>query len=436
MVSILQRGLFWRVYLTLFGSLILVAVVGAMLWHRLAEQPMPMNVGTPGAALGALLPDKDAPRAQVEAVLQRLSTATGARVALIDANGQPIDAAQWGRTVAAPDLIMGGPLDPRAHEAMMRIWRARLPDGRSLWIESPERFRPAGPHMLGMLMAVAAAIGLAAYPIVARLTRRLETLRSSLDAWGSGKLDSRARIEGKDEIAAVAASFNTAADRVESLLAAHKALLAHASHELRSPLTRLRLAVEMFAAHPDPALRPAIVQDIAELDGLVEEILLASRLDQAPISPERQRVDVLGLAAEEAARAGAAVSHAGPSDAAFEVEGSARLLRRLIRNLVENAGKHGQPPVEVTLAHDQRPSGAWITISVHDHGPGIPEAERERVFEPFYRPSGRAEAAGSWGLGLSIVRQIAERHGGTVAWRSRPGGGGSFVASFPAASRG
>ena len=429
MVSILQRGLFWRVYLTLFGSLILVAVVGAMLWHGLADQPMPMNVGTPGAALGALLPDKDAPRPLTDVALQRLSLATGAQVVLIDQGGRPVAAAQRGRTVVPPNLPVGGAMDPRAHERMMRIWRARLPDGRSLWFESPQRLRPAGPHMLGMLMAVAAAIGLAAYPIVARLTRRLETLKASLDAWGAGKLDSRARIEGQDEIAAVAASFNIAADRVESLLAAHRALLAHASHELRSPLTRLRLAVEMFVANPDPALRPSIVQDIAELDSLVEEILLASRLDQA-LSPERERVDLLGLAVEEAARAGASVSHAGASETGFEVEGSPRLLRRLIRNLVENAVKHGQPPVDVALTVD-RP---WITISVHDAGPGIPEAERERIFEPFYRPSGRAEAAGSWGLGLSIVRQIAERHGGTVVWRARPDGGGSFEASFPAAS--
>ncbi len=89
--------------------------------------------------------------------------------------------------------------------------------------------------------------------------------------------------------------------------------------------------------------------------------------------------------------------------------------------------------MEITLARARRASGDWIVLSVEDQGPGIPPAERERVFEPFYRPSGRAEAAGSWGLGLSIVRQIAERHGGTVSCDARPGGGGRFVAQFPAA---
>ncbi len=433
MVSIIQRGLFWRVYLTLLGSLILVAMLGAMLWHQLAEQAMPAPTSVPAAALGALLPGPDAPTAELDAVLRRLSVATRSRVMLIDPGGRLIGAAQDGRSLSLPALARDNPFNPRAHEARMRVWRAHLPDGRSLWVEPRRRSGPAGPHMLGMLMAVAGAVGLAAYPIVARLTRRLERLRSSLDAWGGGRLDSRARVEGDDEIAAVAASFNAAADRVEALLAAHKALLAHASHELRSPLTRLRLAVEMFVATPDPALRPAIIRDIAELDGLVDEILLASRLDQASAAPERERVDCLSLAAEEAARAGASIHHAEPDGTPFDIEGSPRLIRRLIRNLVENATRHGQPPVEITLARARRASGDWIVLSVEDQGPGIPPAERERVFEPFYRPSGRAEAAGSWGLGLSIVRQIAERHGGTVSCDARPGGGGRFVAQFPAA---
>jgi signal transduction histidine kinase len=339
MAFVLGRGLFWRVYLTLLASLILVALLSGFLWHSLAVAPGP----------------------------------------------------------------------------------------------PPMRMRPmrmGGTHMLAMLMGIAAAVGVAAAPIVWRLTRRLERLRASLEAWGEGGLATRAKVEGRDEIAAVAASFNAAADKVEALLAAHRDLLAHASHELRSPLARLRIALEMFAQNPDPALRPAIAADIAELDGLVEEILLASRLDYAPRVAERERVDVLGLAAEEAARAGVALRYDEAARPPFVVEGSARLLRRLIRNLVENATRHGAPPVEIVLGR----SDAGVTIAVGDHGAGIGEAERERIFEPFYRPSGRGEAAGSWGLGLSIVRQIARRHGGEVTWRPSAEGGGAFVATLPAAA--
>ena len=416
MVAILQRGLFWRVYLTLLAGFALVAVLSASVWHLLAEQPMATGPSTAGLAVGALLP-AIAPKAVIDDSVRRLSTALNADVTLFDPAGHPIASSPGARAAGA---------DRQGHMASMG--RMRLADGRSLLIVRRQRFSGGGPHILGMLLAVAAAVGIAAFPIVSLLTGRLERLRRSLDAWGSGRLDARATVEGEDEIAAVAASFNTAADRVEALLAAHKALLAHASHELRSPLTRLRMAVEMFVQTSDPALRPAIVADIAELDGLVEEILLASRLDHATDLPEREVVDLLGLAAEEAARAGASVLPVEPGGS-FEVEGSPRWLRRMIRNLIENAAKHGQRPIEVELT---RSNGATslATLVVHDHGAGIPEADRDRVFEPFYRPAGRAEAAGSWGLGLSIVRQIAERHGGRV--RCAAGAdGGRFIVEIP-----
>lgn len=434
MVSIFHRGLFWRVYLTLLGSLMAVALLAATLAHWVLEQPMP-GVSAPRAALSALLPPSAAPRAELESTLNRMSSGVGGWVVLTSPGGHVIAAARDGRIVPPQSLPGSIPSRGGAHARVLRVWRVRLLDGRSLTVETPSSLAAGGPHILAMLLAIAAAVGLAAYPIVSRLTGRLERLRSSLDAWGGGQLERRARVEGQDEIAAVAASFNAAADRVEALLAAHKALLAHASHELRSPLTRLRVAVEMFTATADPDLRPGIVRDIAELDGLVEEILLASQLDQAPGAQALEIVDCLALAAEEAARTGAQVSFVETGAGPFEVEGSARLLRRLIRNLIENAHKHGQPPVEVELARVDRRSGAWIVITVNDQGPGIAEAERERVFEPFYRPSGRAETAGSWGLGLSIVRQIAERHGGTVSCQPREGGA-AFVAALPARQAG
>ncbi len=320
-----RRHLFWQVYPTLFISLILVAVIGAVVWHLFGVAPM-------------------------------------------------------------------GP--------------------------GPFRFRPTRAfHMRGltMLLTVAAVVGIAAYPVVTRITRRLEALRLAVEAWGAGDLSRRAAVSGGDEIAAVAASFNAAADKTDALLTAHKTLLAHASHELRSPLTRLGLAVEMFADGADPSLAASVRREIAELDDLVEEILLASRLDHGAAPHDQERVDLLALAAEEAARAGVEVLEAPQPSAAFEVLGSARLLRRLIRNLIDNAVKHGAPPVEIGLKTAGAAKAASIIIAVSDHGPGIPEALRERVFEPFFRPDGWAEAAGSWGLGLSLVRQIAEGHGGTVA---------------------
>jgi signal transduction histidine kinase len=166
--------------------------------------------------------------------------------------------------------------------------------------------------------------------------------------------------------------------------------------------------------------------DIAELSGLVDEILLASRLDQGPDLDLAQRVDCLELAAEEAARAGAEVRLM--AEGPFEIAGAPRLIRRLIRNLLDNARRHGHPPVKVSLGRD----GDVIVLTVSDAGPGVGEADRAQVFEPFHRPAGRAETEGGWGLGLSIVRQIAERHGGGVA--CLPGeSGAAFEVRLPAA---
>jgi len=290
---------------------------------------------------------------------------------------------------------------------------------------------PMHMHMLGMLLAVAAVVGLAAYPVVSRMTRRLEALRLSVEAWGGGETTRRAPVDGDDEIAAVAASFNAAADRAAALLGAHKALLAHASHELRSPLTRLRLAVEMLAAGSVGDLGHSIRRDIGELDTLVGEILLASRLDHGDEAEVHEVVDCLALAAEEAARAGVSLADVGRGAAGFDVHGSPRLLRRLIRNLIDNALKHGAPPVEVVLTCGDPLGVAPVVIAVRDHGPGIPATMVDRVFEPFFRPEGVGEDTGGWGLGLSLVRQIAERHGGGASC-SREGDATVFSVTLPA----
>jgi two-component system OmpR family sensor kinase len=307
-------------------------------------------------------------------------------------------------------------------------------------------FRMPGPfmhrfqiHSLGMLIMVAMVVGIGAWPVIARITRRLEALRGSVEAWGGGDLTRRALVEGGDEIAAVAASFNAAADRTDALLSAHKTLLAHASHELRSPLARLALAVEMLADASGGALAPVIRGEIAELDTLVEEILLASRLDHGADIGHCETVDCLALAAEEAARAAVQVSEVSLGSPAFEpsfeIVGSPTLLRRLIRNLIDNAIKHGAPPVEIALRHDMSGGEAAIIVEVRDHGPGIAPDLRDRVFEPFFRPAGSSETGGSWGLGLSLVRQIADRHGGCVSCSSPREGGTIFTVKLPVSGR-
>jgi signal transduction histidine kinase len=239
---------------------------------------------------------------------------------------------------------------------------------------------------------------------------------------GAGDLTSRVKVEGKDEVARVAESFNRAAARIEELVGAHKLLLANASHELRTPLTRLRLGIEFLKGKADPEREAGLERDIAELDQLIDEILLSSRLDALTALEHIEDVDLLALAAEEASR----FERASVSGVPVVVKGDARLLRRLIRNLIENAERHGAPPVEIEV----EPTATGAVLRVLDHGAGIADADRERIFEPFFRASAAGEARPGAGLGLALVRQIARRHGGDAKVMRDAAGRSGFVVSL------
>lgn len=291
----------------------------------------------------------------------------------------------------------------------------------------PMRMSRVGVHlsMLAVLMAIALVVAVVAFPVVRRLTRRLEHLQASVEAWGAGDLSARIAVEGQDEVAALATSFNQSAARVEALMAAQSTLLANASHELRSPLARIRMAVELLGDAAPTPIRDEIGRNVAELDQLIGEVLLASRLDAAT-APEQPfvTVELTALAAEECAR-----MQADCVGERIALAGDPTLLRRMVRNLLENARRHGGgTPIKLVLA-DAAPD--VILLDVCDGGQGVPEAEREAIFAPFYRMQGASEADGGHGLGLSLVRQIARRHGGEVCYIPRATGGGCFRVTLP-----
>jgi two-component system OmpR family sensor kinase len=247
--------------------------------------------------------------------------------------------------------------------------------------------------------------------------------------WGQGDLSARVPEEGQDEVADLSHRFNEAATRVETLVRSHKSLLANASHELRSPLTRIRMALELMGDRPNPETRAEISRNIAELDQLIDEILLSSRLDSREADMGTvENVELVGLAAEECARTEADLDVAeGIDTAQLTVRGVPRLLRRAIRNLLENARRYGAGEITLQL----KTQGANAQVVVNDRGPGVPQALRERIFEPFYRLPGASEREGGVGLGLALVKSIVERHGGSVRCDERPGGGASFVITLP-----
>ncbi len=334
------------------------------------------------------------------------------------------------------------------------------PAGKS-WFTPPFGF-------VWMLMLVGLAVALGTYPLIRRLTKRLNTLQSGVEQWGRGDLSTRVKVSGNDEVAFLAERFNTAASRIEALVGSHKSLLANASHELRSPLTRIKMGLELMhgsvsaptvgtgvsslppegvfttwggpaSLNPFNLLKDEISRNINELDQLIAEILLASRLDSAQADVGTfETVDLTGLAAEECAKSGAELQVL--SESAIAIQGVPKLLRRLMRNLLENANRYAMKstaaasvePVVLTLAMDGVGDAKTAVLRVTDHGPGVPKELRERIFEPFYRAPGASERDGGVGLGLALVKSIAQRHGGSVRCEAAASGQGAcFVVTLP-----
>lgn len=519
-----MKSLYLRIYLTVVAVLLLFALVAGGIAHwRLREeqqqgqQRMQALWAERAQAWAELLernlPPASAPVSEQAAAVLDWSRRLRQPMALDDAQG---------RRIATSPRLQELLDDHDPGEPAPGLLRHELSDGRVLWVaRRPQReARPpgappgwlpdgrdggdrgdrGGPRGRGrdapaappwwalawpgsgmalMLVGLFTAVAVGAWPVVRRLTVRLERLKHGVERFGAGELDHRVAVDGRDEVATVARSFNEAAQRIEDLVRAHRSLLANASHELRSPLARLKMALALMEeASPERrrALRAEIEHDIGELDQLVEEVLLSSRLD-ARVGVERQPLDALAVAAEEAMRCEARLdiieppAGAPPPVPGWRLCGDERLLRRALRNLLDNARRHGQPvgaaaasaagaegggtgdaalanasgalgergsppaepAVQLEVAQRLGADGrAEVVFRVLDRGPGVPPAERERIFEPFYRRAGHGEGAGGVGLGLALVRQIARSHGGSVQCEARPGGGSAFVLVVPA----
>jgi signal transduction histidine kinase len=413
-----MRRLYLQVYLTIVASLVLVVLTAGLLWHFVAGVgPFGPQFEVAGEVIAELVPPANAPPQAQQQAINRLAERLGADLALFSRTNEPLAAA--GRPLPAPSRNgqSGGWMRTFDGPAVS----IPLPDGRRLVARLPPRQRPRPLVLAAFLGAIALVVALGARPVVRRLTGRLERLQRGVESLGAGDLSARVKVEGRDEVARLAQSFNQAAGRIESLVNAHKMLLANASHELRTPLARIRLGLELLAAHPER--KGELEKDIAELDQLVDEILLLSRLDATEQLEVREDIDLAALAAEECARYDDCGLEAKP----VTVCGDPTLLRRMIRNLIDNAKLHGKPPIEVMVARqDDR-----AVLNVLDHGPVIVEEARERLFSTFYRIPGRCGPKGT-GLGLALVRQIARRHGGDVAYN--PERGNSFTVTLPASS--
>lgn len=416
-----MKRLYLQVYLTVLVSLAMVVLSAGLMW-RLAMRASPAGSAfeIAGNLASAALPPASQSTAEQKAALEKYAAALDTDISLFDKSLALLAAA--GEPLPPPDdrNESGGWMHvPGGH-----AWSIVLDDGRVLVLRAPHKGPPHHPAygMIGFIGLITAGVALGAYPLTRRLTRRLERLEEGVVSLGAGELSTRVAVEGKDEVARLAQNFNRAAERIEALVNAHKMLLANASHELRTPLARIRLGLELMKSRPDATRSAEIERDIAELDDLVGEILLTSRLDAIEHLEAREEVDLLGLAAEEASH----YADCAVSGTPVVVSGDPRLLRRMIRNLLENAVRHGRPPVDVTIS---QAGGGMACIAVRDHGEGVPEESRAEIFEPFRR--GPTSSRGT-GLGLALVRQIARRHGGEATYEAPEGPGSAFAVTLPA----
>ncbi|MDX3338354.1 HAMP domain-containing sensor histidine kinase [Streptomyces sp. ME02-6979.5a] len=316
---------------------------------------------------------------------------------------------------------------------------ATTPDGVTLTVyagaplaaeqEAVNTVRGAMLTGLPLLLVVVAGV---TWLVTRRALRPVEGIRREMAAiTASEDLARRVPEPGsRDEIAALARTTNETLTVLEASVERQRRFVADASHELRSPIASLRTQLEVAEAHPELLDLPGAVADTVRLQVLAADLLLLARLD-AGEKPGSATVELGALVREEVSqRAGdrIAVRVEVPEGGAFEVNGSRGQLSRVIGNLLDNAQRHAEGSVAVSVAAD----GHGVRVEVRDDGAGVPEEERERIFERFVRlDDARSRDDGGAGLGLAIARDVASRHGGTLTVHRAAEGGAAFRLWLP-----
>ncbi|MER5708309.1 HAMP domain-containing sensor histidine kinase [Streptomyces sp. NPDC002122] len=285
---------------------------------------------------------------------------------------------------------------------------------------------------LPLLLGVVAGV---TWLVTRRALRPVEDIRREMAAITASADLSRRVPEpaSRDEIARLARTTNETLAALESSVERQRRFVADASHELRSPIASLRTQLEVAAAHPDLLDLPGAVEDTVRLQHLAADLLLLARLD-AGERPGDGRVDLGELLAGEAARrTGDRIGVRAEAVPGAVVAGSRQQLARVIGNLLDNAQRHADARITATV----RVTADGVLLSVADDGPGVPEAERDRIFERFVRlDDARSRDDGGAGLGLAIARDVARRHGGDLTAGQAPGGGARFTLRLPPAEAG
>ncbi|WP_433231728.1 sensor histidine kinase [Actinomadura formosensis] len=281
---------------------------------------------------------------------------------------------------------------------------------------------------LPLLLAVVAGV---TWLVTRRALRPVEAVRAELaEITASGDLGRRVPVpDARDEIACLAATTNETLAALEDSVARQRGFVADASHELRSPIASLRTQLEVAAAHPELLDVDGLVEDVVRLQHLAADLLLLARIDAGDRPPARP-VALGRLVREELERraAGDRIAVRASIEADPRVMGVPGRLARVAGNLLDNAQRHAGETVRLSL----REEAGTAVLGVADDGPGVPAADRERIFERFVRlDDARSRDEGGAGLGLAIARDLVRAHGGSLTAREAPGGGALFEARLP-----
>ena len=321
------------------------------------------------------------------------------------------------------------------------VRNATAPDGRDFVLFTPAQARNRGarPHhpyasrrqrLLTQLGIIGSASLLFSAGLAWYLARPVRHLRRATRLLADGALDTRVMSligSRRDEIAELGRDFDHMATRLQALVGAQKRLLHDVSHEVRSPLARLRLAVGLARQQPDriESALGRVEREAERLDDLVGQVLTLSRLEAGAPDTRNDDVELTDLLASIVADAKFEASAAGrgvvlKTTDAISIRANPELVRRALENVIRNAVRHTTDGTTVEVLVTQ--SDPWVSVSVCDRGPGVPESDLERLFQPFFRVQG-GSSRGGHGLGLAIARRAVEAHGGFIRATNRPGGG-------------
>lgn len=407
-------GLFLRVYVKLIAAMLIGAILVRIFVVPMMDARVGRNIeetfSTSVAVMAEMLAEDQREHRDARATLERASTRFRVAAATVPRGEVRLAASELSRLDGGEVVRTGEPFSSI-------IWSRIGETDQVLRIGPINSVHPwGGIRGAAGLSVLALALTLGVYALLWPIRRRLTALAGAAAALGRGELTVRAEVGSTDAIGTVAAAFNKMAGDLQRLISRQEELLHMTSHELRTPMQQMHFALERLR---DSGAAESVVErmerDLAEMDVLIEELLTYVRLKErrADVWTAVDMADLSAGLCEDLAYTTRGITLV-PPDApigTFVVEGDARLLRRAVSNLVVNALRHGRSRVVVTITGE----AGLVHVQVDDDGPGIPEADRERVFEPFVRLEGQEGGGAGFGLGLAIVRRIAELHGGRVA---------------------